>query len=84
MTVEVSRDPLVAATLAADDEVMPGLSFRRGEVTRALAVGEADLTALADDLGTTPAAVLTAATQALVAGDRGRTCLLYPSPSPRD
>ncbi|MFF0722720.1 amino acid adenylation domain-containing protein [Micromonospora sp. NPDC003816] len=73
MTVEVSRDPLVAATLAADDEVMPGLSFRRGEVTRALAVGEADLTALADDLGTTTAAVLTAATQALVAGDRGRT-----------
>ncbi|QOC93359.1 non-ribosomal peptide synthetase [Micromonospora craniellae] len=73
MTVEVSRGPLVAATLAADDEVMPGLSFRRGEATRALDVTEADLTVLADNLGTTPAAVLAAATQALVAGDRGRT-----------
>ncbi|MFI7025198.1 amino acid adenylation domain-containing protein [Micromonospora sp. NPDC049900] len=73
MTVEVSRAPLVAATLAADDEVMPGLSFRRGEASRALDVTEADLTALAVDLGSTPAAVLAAATQALVAGDRGRT-----------
>ncbi|WBB56642.1 amino acid adenylation domain-containing protein [Verrucosispora sp. WMMD573] len=74
MTVGVSQpEPLVAATLAADDEVVPGVSFRRGEATRQLDVTEAALTALAGRLGTTPATVLVAATQALVAGDRGRT-----------
>ncbi|PZV91682.1 non-ribosomal peptide synthetase [Micromonospora phaseoli] len=74
MTVEVSpAAQRVATTLAADDEVLPGLSFRRAEVSRQLDVTEADLTALAREGGTTPAAVLAAAVQALVAGDRGST-----------
>ncbi|WP_239098405.1 condensation domain-containing protein, partial [Micromonospora qiuiae] len=74
MTVEVSQpDQVVAATLAADDEVMPGLSFRRGQVRRVLDIGAEAVVALARELGTTPPAVLVAAAQALVAADRGST-----------